>query len=123
MRVMTSGAHSVLLGDEKRHVRAAAFQVQRQQFGKCSYLPAELICVLVVISMKINQQEAQLPLGIIQCLGIRTEQLKLQGVWARGMQHPQAPQEPDNKEKNPSLSTSTVSRFHPAKSIFNKTTG
>lgn len=71
------------------HVREAAFQGQRQLFGKLSYLPAELICVLVVISMKINQQEAQLPLGIIQCLGIRAEEVKLQGLWARGKQHPQ----------------------------------
>lgn len=81
MRVMTSGAHSVLLGDEKRdHVREAGFQVQRQLFGKFSYLPAELICVLVVVSMKINQQEAQLPLGIIQCLGRRAEEVKLKSL-------------------------------------------
>lgn len=71
------------------HVREAAFQVQRELFGKFSYLPAELICVLVVIPVQINQQEAQLPLGIVQCLGIRAEEEKLQGVWARGMQHPQ----------------------------------
>lgn len=56
-----------------------ALKVQGQQFGKHSYLPAEFIRVLVVISMKVNQQEAQLPLGIVQCLGIKTEKVKLQG--------------------------------------------
>lgn len=65
----------------RRHcVNEAAFKVQRQLFRKLSYLPAEFICVLVVISMKINQQEAQLPLGIIQCLGIRAEEVKLQAL-------------------------------------------
>lgn len=71
------------------HVREAAFQEQRQQFGKFSYLPAELICVLVVVSVKINQEETQLPLGIVQCLGKRAQEVKLQGLWARGKQHPQ----------------------------------
>jgi len=30
--------------------------------------------------MKINQQEAQLPLGIVQCLGVRAEEVTLQGL-------------------------------------------
>lgn len=67
----------------------AAFKAHRYLFGKLSYLPAEFICVLVVISMKINQQEAQLPLGIIQCLSIKAEEVKLQGLQARGKHHAQ----------------------------------
>lgn len=35
---------------------------------RSTHLPTELIRVLVIVSMKINQKEAKLSLGVIKCL-------------------------------------------------------
>lgn len=67
---MTSGAQRALLWNKTKQRESNLPTVKSPRRKKTTglYLPAELIRVLVVISMKINQKKSEFPLGITKCL-------------------------------------------------------